>query len=57
MESVEEVKKKCKGKGKGFGNRYGFELNFVVKGSNLLLTLINKSRSLRFAAALFPAVY
>jgi transposase-like protein len=24
MESVEEVKKKCKGK--GFGNRYGFEL-------------------------------
>ena len=24
MESVEEVKKKCKGK--GFGNQYGFEL-------------------------------
>jgi hypothetical protein len=26
MESVEEVKKKCKGKGIGFGNRYGFGL-------------------------------
>ena len=26
MESVEEVKRKCKGKGSRFGNRYGFEL-------------------------------
>jgi hypothetical protein len=26
MESVEEVKRKCKGKENRFGNRYGFEL-------------------------------
>jgi transposase InsO family protein len=26
MESVEEVKRKCRGKGSRFGNRYGFEL-------------------------------
>jgi transposase-like protein len=26
MESVEEVKRKSKGKGSRFGNRYGFEL-------------------------------